>query len=100
MLQCFRKVEVISMKTVEERLQGFFKWNGRKFLSAILGCLIFAMAVNLFIVPNSLYNGGVLGISQLIRSILEKYFHLHFSFDIAGIINFIINIPLFFMAYK
>lgn len=31
---------------------------------AVVGMLIFAAGINLFIVPANLYNGGVLGISR------------------------------------
>ena len=63
--------------------------------------LIFSMGINLFVVPAELYNGGVLGISQIIRTLLIRYAHLHFgSVDIAGLINLLFNIPLFFLAYR
>ena len=66
----------------------------------IVGMLLFSMGINFFIVPAQLYNGGVLGISQIIRTMLTTY--LGFSFggtDIAGIINLMLNIPLFVLAY-
>ena len=67
---------------------------------AVLGMLLFAAGVNLFIVPAGLYNGGVMGISQIIRTLLVRYLPVHFgSTDIAGIINLILNIPLFILAY-
>ena len=76
------------------------KWNLQEFIQVLLGTLLSALAINIFIVPNSLYNGGVLGISQLLRSLIESNFHLSTSFDIAGLINFTLNIPLFMIAYK
>lgn len=36
--------------------------------AAIGGMVLFAAGINFFIVPASLYNGGVLGISQIIRT--------------------------------
>ena len=76
------------------------KESGRLFL-AILGTFIFAIGVNIFIVPVGLYSGGFLGIGQIIRTILVKYMHLSFgNFDVAGTIYFIFNIPLFVLAYK
>lgn len=75
-----------------------FKWNIKDVVQVIVGILLISFAINVFIVPNSLYNGGVLGISQLIRSFLENYFT--FSFDISGLINFCLNIPLFIIAYR
>lgn len=86
------------MNTIASKLHDFYKWNMKELFSAILGCFIFSFAVNIFIVPNSLYNGGILGIAQLIRSLLSNY--ISFSFDIAGIISFLINIPLLILAYK
>ena len=77
-----------------------FRWNLKDLIKAITGALIYALAINLFIVPNSLYNGGILGISQLLRTIITTTFNLDLAIDIAGIINFIINIPLLFIAYK
>ena len=77
-----------------------FKWNRIDFLKATIGVFLFALALNMFIVPNNLYNAGILGVSQLIRSLLVSTFNLDFGFDISGIINFAINIPLFILAYK
>lgn len=70
-------------------------------LGAILGTLIFAVGVNLFIVPAGVYSSGIMGICQVLRTILVQYLHIDFGgFDFAGIIYYVINIPLFFLAYK
>jgi uncharacterized membrane-anchored protein YitT (DUF2179 family) len=76
------------------------KWDLKDFLQVILGIFLFTFAINIFVVPNSLYNGGILGISQLIRSLIESVLPWKFNFDMAGIINFLFNIPLFIIAYK
>lgn len=69
-------------------------------LIAIFGTLLFAVGVNLFIVPIGLYNGGFVGFAQIIRTILIDNLGLHFGdMDIAGIISFLFNIPLFLLAY-
>ncbi|MBM6861875.1 YitT family protein, partial [Clostridium saudiense] len=47
-----------------------------------------------------LYNGGVVGISQIIRTLIGNYISIPNNFDISGIINFLLNIPLLFIAYK
>ncbi len=77
-----------------------FKWNKFELVKAITGIFIFCLALNLFIMPNHLYNGGVLGTAQLVRTLLVNTFNIDVNFDIAGIINFIFNIPLFILAYK
>ncbi len=80
---------------------GLEKRDLPRLFTAIVGMLIFSMGINLFVVPAELYNGGVLGISQIIRTLLIRYAHLHFgSVDIAGLINLLFNIPLFFLAYR
>ena len=66
----------------------------------IIGAFLFCLGVNLFISPLGLYNGWVVGISQIIRTIIVDYFPSVKNFEIAGIINFIINIPLLLIAYK
>ena len=69
-------------------------------ITAVFGMLVFSIGINFFVVPADLYNGGVLGVSQIIRTIFVKYLHLFSgSTDIAGIINMILNIPLFILAY-
>lgn len=66
----------------------------------LLGTFLFALGVNLFIVPAGLYNGGFIGIAQIIRTLLLEYTPFNMkSIDIAGIINFAINIPLLLLAY-
>ncbi len=81
----------------------FFKllnWGWFKFLKCILGLFICSLAINLFIVPNNLYTGGTLGLAQLIRTAIISIFKLNMSFDISSIIYYLINIPLFVIAFK
>ena len=70
------------------------------FIKAIVGSFIFCFAINLFIVPNNLYTGGILGISQIIRSFVIDVFKINTLFDFSGIIYYVINVPLFIVAYK
>ena len=77
-----------------------FNWGWFKFSKCIVGIFISALAVNLFIVPNNLYTGGILGLSQLIRTMLVSVFKINFNFDISSIIYYLINVPLFLIAYK
>ncbi|NLH91141.1 MAG: YitT family protein [Atopobium sp.] len=76
------------------------KDNLKRFALVVGGSALFAASVNLFVVPLGLYNPGCTGVAQLIRSIFISYFGLHFSFDVAGIINALLNIPLTILAYK
>ncbi len=79
-----------------------FNWGWFKFAKCLLGLLIYSLAVNLFIVPSNLYTGGILGLSQLIRTALINNFNLNIDIgiDISTIIYYAINIPLFIIAYR
>lgn len=75
-------------------------YEGKRSLGSILGAFLYAAGVNLFVVPTGLYTGGLMGICQIIRTILAEFLHLDFqSFDIAGIIYYIVNIPIFVIAF-
>jgi len=68
---------------------------------AIAGVFIYCFGVNYFIIPMGLYSGGILGISQLIRTFLSSVVGIDFgSLDISGIIYYCFNIPLIYLAYR
>ena len=71
-----------------------------RLVAAVAGEFIAAAAMNLFIVPLHLYSGGVMGVCQLIRTLLQDYAGLSFgAHDIAGILYFLVNIPILILAY-
>ena len=41
-----------------------------KLTLAVLGSLIYAVGINVFMVPLGLYTGGMLGLAQLLRTLL------------------------------
>ena len=68
---------------------------------ALAGTFVYCLGINLFVVPAGLYTSGLLGLCQLIRSILEEYLHLSFgTLDISGIIYYAANIPSLLLAWK
>lgn len=69
--------------------------NAKSIFMVIVGSLLFVCAVNWFITPLSLYSGGIVGLSQLLRTLLFS----GWKYDAAGIINLCLNIPLFLLAY-
>ena len=85
-------------KKKDNFLYKYFKWKPIEFVMTLVGVFIFSFAINRFIVPNNLFNGGVLGISQLLSKLVYKLFHI--KGNIVGIINLLINIPLFIIAFK
>ncbi|MCH5338670.1 MAG: YitT family protein [Acetatifactor sp.] len=77
------------------------EYEGKRTLGSVVGAFMYAAGINLFVVPASLYTGGVMGICQVIRTILARYFSLNFeAFDIAGVIYYAINIPIFVVAFR
>lgn len=72
---------------------------GRVLLS-IGGTLLYAVGVNLFIVPLGLYTGGVLGVSQLIRTLVYRALDIGGGFDFSGLLYYVLNIPIFLLAYR
>lgn len=76
------------------------KIHFERYLMCVIGGALYAVGVNLFIVPFNLYSGGLVGIAQLIRTILSDYIHIEFgSKDIAGIIFYALNLPILIYAF-
>ena len=67
------------------------KSNIFKYFGVIIGCLIAACSINLFVVPSHLLTGGVTGIAMIV------YYLADFP---IGIQTFIYNIPLLIASYK
>lgn len=59
-------------------------------LKTILGCTIFAIGFDLFLLPNGLNAGGISGLSMVIVSVVK--------FGTIGIFSGILNLPLFAVA--
>lgn len=67
----------------------------------IVGAAIYSLGVNLFVVPANLYAGGVMGMCQIIRTVMTRYLHLNFgTLDIAGILYYIVNLPILLIAWR
>ena len=88
------------MKKINAFLTKIFNWNFFELFQDLIGISIFCLGINLFIVPNNLYNGGVLGLSQLLNGLLKSLFHVQSTYNSSGIINFFLNIPILILAYR
>lgn len=70
-------------------------------LMAIGGSFLFALGANIFTVPMGFYNGGLIGAAQLVRTFIVTVLHVNVgTLDLSGIIYYLINIPLFILAYR
>ena len=75
--------------------------RGLRLVVAVIGELIAAAALNLFIVPLNLYTGGLMGVCQLLRTLAADSLGMNFgAYDVAGILYFLLNIPILLLAYK
>ena len=72
-----------------------------RLIAAMLGEGVVALALRLFIVPMGLYSGGMMGLCQLIRTLLQDGLGLNFGgADIAGVLYFLSNIPILLLGWK
>lgn len=73
-----------------------------KSLSLIIGgSLVYSIGFNMFILPCNLYNGGFLGIAQMLGYFMRNILGLSFVTDsYIGIIYFLLNIPLMLLAIR
>ena len=69
-------------------------------LAGVAGTFFMALAVNLFIVPQGLYSGGLLGFCQLLRTLLVQLMGTEPGFDISGALYLMLNLPLFWLAWR
>jgi uncharacterized membrane-anchored protein YitT (DUF2179 family) len=67
----------------------------------VFGAALAAFTVNFFIVPHGLYNGGLLGLCQVIRTLLDTQLGIRVTdVDLAGTLYLIANVPLLLLAWK
>jgi len=67
---------------------------------AVFGTFLYAVGLNLFIVPMDLYSGGIMGVTQILRTLIARRVALPTNIDILGILYFIFNIPLLLFAWR
>ena len=75
-------------------------WDTLQCAAILAGALCYALGMNLFVVPAGLYTGGVMGASQLLRTLLLKLTGWEPGFEIAGLINYAVNLPILGAAWR
>lgn len=63
----------------------------RKIIMVMIGAMIMAVGLELFLVPNQIMDGGIVGISIIMSHLLSLP---------LGLFIFILNIPFIFLGYK
>ena len=71
----------------------------RKISNLVLGSVLLTVGIWLFVTPNHINFGGMIGLSQLIEYAIKHLLPVPDGMNFLGIINFTLNIPLFIMAY-
>ena len=66
----------------------------------VAGAVLYSLGLNLFVVPAGQYTGGIMGFAQLLRTLIVHLTGLEMKFDIAGVINYAINLPILCIAWR
>lgn len=74
--------------------------NIEKYIELIIGSILLSLGIYLFVTPNGINFGGAIGIAQIIEYFIVKMVPSLGHMNLVGIINFMINIPLFVMGFK
>ncbi|MCR5584105.1 MAG: YitT family protein [Lachnospiraceae bacterium] len=69
-----------------------------KYFMVILGGFIYSVGVNIFVRPLGLYNGGVVGLAQLVAYFVER--SIGRPTNIYAFVYVILNVPLLILAYR
>ena len=85
------------MKKINDRLHKMFKWNLKELIQNTIGLIIFCIGINLFVEPNHLYSGGILGLAQLLNRFINDL--TGGNIYLTGTLYLLINIPLLITAY-
>ena len=70
----------------------------KRYLNVVLGSVLLSVGIWLFVTPNGINFGGMIGTAQLIERLFRMVIHIPANINVLGIINFCLNIPLFFFA--
>ena len=92
--QRVRKLE----KQIDE--QPFWQEEKLRMPMIVLGAVIYAIGVNLFLRPLHLYSGGFMGFAQLITTMLRSAGVYSGKMDLAGVIFYLMNVPRLIFAFR
>ncbi len=62
----------------------------------IIGCLIYVIGLNLFLVPIGLYTTGLMGFAQILATVVSQLFD---TSNFTGEIYFLLNIPIILLGW-
>ncbi|MBM7659791.1 uncharacterized membrane-anchored protein YitT (DUF2179 family) [Bacillus mesophilus] len=71
--------------------------ESKKIIIVIIGALLSAIGLNLFLIPAHVYASGFTGVAQLIASLVQDYTPFFIS---TGVLLFLLNIPVTILGWK
>ncbi len=72
-----------------------------KYVLCIVGAFIYSVGMNAFVASMGLYAGGVMGISQIIQTVLVEKLGVNLGgFNLSAVLYSLLNVPLFIMAMR
>ena len=93
-------MQAVNEKEQENKGGGGLRQEGMRIVGILLGVLVYAAGVNLFLRPLHLYSGGIMGFCQLFDTILRDYLHLPLgNLDVAGVAYYLLNLPGLIVAF-
>ena len=66
----------------------------------VLGGILLAVSINLFVVPQGMYSGRLYGLCQVIRTLVVDRLGVKTSVDLAGVLYLLVNLPLSALAWR
>ena len=74
--------------------------EAKRIAQLLAGAALYGVSVNLFIVPAGLYSGGLVGLSQIVRTLLRTRLGIGGAHDFSGLLNYMLNIPILIAAWR
>ena len=66
----------------------------KQYFDLIFGSTLLTLGIYLFVTPNGINFGGVIGLAQIIEIFLRRFIAIRSDANLVGMINLLINVPL------
>ena len=97
-----KQVSKTAKRAKGERKQGLkgteFKSELRDYLLVIIGSLLYAVTINMLVIPSGLYIGNLTGIARIILELIQRV--VPGIGSLTGVILLGLNLPLLLISYK
>lgn len=97
-----KQVSKTAKRAKGERKQGLkgteFKSELRDYLLVIIGSLLYAVTINMLVIPSGLYIGNLTGIAKIILELIQRV--VPGIGSLTGVILLGLNLPLLLISYK